>query len=231
MSIYWQEEKPEHPKTAESDMVDLAFRITCPILPLDHAYALSRALHERLPWFESEPSAGIHLIHGAASGNGWYRPEEDIDGVIHLSRRTRMYLRVPRKRYEDARKLVGTVLDVDGYSLEVGPISVRELNPISPLFARYVAGNGNEEEDDFLARIATELEALSIPARKILCGRAHHFVTPQGALHVRSLLVADLRKDASLRLQSMGIGPYRDLGCGLFLPHKGITAVKGPDKE
>ena len=43
---------------------------------------------EELPWMVDEPQAGIHLIHGAESGNGWIRPQEP-DALLILSRRTR----------------------------------------------------------------------------------------------------------------------------------------------
>ena len=36
---------------------------------------------------------------------------------------------------------------------------------------------------------------------------------------------ADLDKATSLSLQESGVGPGRPLGCGIFLPHKGIRAV------
>ena len=39
------------------------------------------------------------------------------------------------------------------------------------------------------------------------------------------MLIADLDKATSLSLQETGVGPGRHLGCGIFLPHKGIRAV------
>jgi hypothetical protein len=38
-------------------------------------------------------------------------------------------------------------------------------------------------------------------------------------------MVADLRKVESVTLQEQGIGEHRLLGCGLFLPQKGIESV------
>jgi len=42
-------------------------------------------------------------------------------------------------------------------------------------------------------------------------------------------MVADLEPEQSVRLQQIGIGPGRTIGCGLFIPHKGIAAVKETD--
>ncbi|NCA73146.1 MAG: type I-MYXAN CRISPR-associated protein Cas6/Cmx6, partial [Sphingobacteriia bacterium] len=39
---------------------------------------------------------------------------------------------------------------------------------------------------------------------------------------------AVLTREESIRLQREGLGPHRGLGCGLFIPHKGIDPVKSP---
>jgi len=39
-------------------------------------------------------------------------------------------------------------------------------------------------------------------------------------------MIADLEVEESLRLQQKGLGPYRYLGCGLFIPHKGIDDIR-----
>jgi CRISPR-associated protein Cas6 len=118
--MYWNDEK-EKPTgfVVPDDVVDLAFRFKCPVLPLDHAHALSSALLSVLPWLAEESHAGVHLIHGAASGNGWYRPEDPGSEILHLSRRSRMRLRVPSQRLDDARELTGKTLDVAGHAIEV----------------------------------------------------------------------------------------------------------------
>ena len=46
-----------------------------------------------------------------------------------------------------------------------------------------------------------------------------------GTLFTRALLVADLSPEESVKLQQLGLGKDRLLGCGLFVPHKGIDAV------
>jgi hypothetical protein len=42
---------------------------------------------------------------------------------------------------------------------------------------------------------------------------------------VKSVLLADLNATESIRLQQIGLGPHRVMGCGLFIPHKGIAAI------
>ena len=74
--MYWQDTSLEPIFTVPDDVVDLSFRVRCAALPVDHAYALWQALRNKLAWLDTERMAGIHTIHGAASGNGWRRPRE-----------------------------------------------------------------------------------------------------------------------------------------------------------
>ena len=100
----WEEETSDKQPTHSERVVDLAFRISCDCLPVDHTSALSDAIGTLLPWFEDEPLAGLHLIHVAGSQNGWMRPEEP-DELLHLSRRTRLTIRIPIDRVSDAQQL------------------------------------------------------------------------------------------------------------------------------
>lgn len=230
--MFWNDETDSKPGFVVSDdVVDLGFRLNCPTLPLDHAHALSTALLEELPWLAEEPHAGLHLIHGAASGNGWYRPEDTGSELLHLSKRTRMRLRLPRHRLDDARELVGKKLDVSGHQLEVGKSEVFLLSSLSTLFARYVITDEAKDETRFLEEAAQQLQAIDIPCRKMLGGISHRMVFPDGDIFTRSLMVADLEPEQSVRLQQIGLGEGRTIGCGLFIPHKGIKAVKETDEK
>lgn len=224
--MFWNDAKEKKPEfVIPDDVIDLAFRVACPTLPLDHAHALSSQLLGMLPWLEDEAFAGVHLIHGAASGNGWYRPDDTANEILHLSRRTRLRLRIPRHRLEDARKLTGQTLDVDGHPLEIGASNVFLLSSLPTLFARYVMTAADVDENDFLEEAARGLEAAGIPCRKMLGGISHTMQFPDGPVHTRSLMVAELEPEQSVRLQQVGLGAGRSIGCGLFLPHKGIKPV------
>ena len=225
--MYWNDDTDKKAGfTVPDDVVDVAFRIACPTLPLDHAHALSSALLKVMPWLEDEAYAGIHLIHGAASGNGWFRPEDTENELLHLSRRTRMRLRVPRKRLPDTQALSGQSLDIEGHPLEVGNSELFLLSSLPTLFSRYVITREDLDETQFLEAAAGQLKALDIPCRKMLSGISHTMKLTDGAVFTRSLMVADLDPEQSVRLQQVGLGEGRTIGCGLFLPHKGINPVK-----
>lgn len=224
--MFW-DDAPRAEPVLPQDVVDVAFRIDCPCLPLDHAHALSSALLSELPWLQTEALAGVHLIHGAESGNGWMRPQDPEHDLLHLSRRARLRLRVPVDRVAAAEGLAGRRLDVAGFTLALGAMNVVPLVPLPVVFARYVVCDPAQDEAAFLAGMATELRRLGVPVSKLLSGLRHVLRRPGTVLHTRSLMVAELDPEASLRLQRSGIGSHRALGCGLFLGHRDIAAVAG----
>jgi CRISPR-associated protein Cas6 len=224
--MFW-DETPRDDLAALKDVVDVSFRIECPCLPLDHAHALASALLDRLPWLGGDAHVGIHQIHGAESGNGWMRPQDPETGLLHLSRRARLRLRLPEAMASDAEALVGARLDIDGFALAIGEMSVMPLQPLPVVFARHIVADPQQDEADFLSQIAAELRRLGVPPNKLMSGRRHVLRVPAGQLHTRSLMVAELEPESSLRLQRTGIGSNQTLGCGLFLGHKDIAPVPG----
>lgn len=203
--------------------IDVAFRVTGRCLPVEHAYSLSRAVQQFLTWFSEEPDAGLHLIHVAESGNGWVRP--DPGELLHLSKRTRLTLRVPEARLADTQLLSGSALDVDGHEIMVGGVKTRTLSPARTLFSRHVVGSDAQTETQFMSLAAEMLKNIGIVPGTLMCGRASGISTPGRKLLTRSVLAAGLAPAASLTLQNKGLGPERKLGCGLFVPHKGIDSL------
>jgi len=223
--MLWQEDSKENKELISENVVDLAFEMRCQSLPADHLYALSQAIQQVLPWLEDEPLAGVHSIHGAASGHGWQRPEGQGE-IMYLSRRTKLMIRVPRPRIFDTQTLSGQTLDISGNSLKIeGRISEKALKQRPVLFARYVVADANEDEESFLTQSVVALQNLGIRCRKILCGKTRQVNSAKGQLFSRSLMVADLEPDESIILQEQGLGTNKKMGCGLFIPHKGIRAV------
>ncbi len=216
-----------------SEIVEIAFRIEGGRLPTDHAWALRTAVVQALPWMESETAAGIHPIHGAASGNGWERPEDAPGQWLFLSRRTSLTLRIPARRVLEAKALCGRRLDLGASALDIGKARVRPLAPCPTLFARHLAADdrpGSEASDaddeaEFIARFRSSIEAFAGASARLICGRRHRIETPAGALATRSLLIADLDAATSIAIRGHGFEENTLLGCGLFIPHKSIDPV------
>jgi len=223
--MYWQETKETERYIVPDDIVDVVYNIQCRCLPVDHAYALSEAVARALPWFADEEHAGLHTIHVAESGNGWMRPDR-ADELLHLSRRTKLTLRLPKHRIDDAGKLTGQTLDVAGNSLQVEKSAVKPLSSITTVFSRYVVTRDGADENAFLQDAMAQIGAMGIRPRKMLCGMERVIATPDRLIHTRSLMLADLTVEEAVKLQQQGLGEDRKLGCGLFIPHKGINPVK-----
>ncbi len=224
--MYWQDREDKSGQyVVPDDVVDLSFKVQCKQLPLDHAHDLSRAIQAELTWFAEEPRAGIHLIHGAESGNGWIRPQEP-DALLSLSRRTRFMLRLPKHRIEEAKQLAGRRIMVGEHELVLSQPHEKLLSSQTTIFARYVVTDHLTDEEAFLEQADQLLKKQGIRARKMMSGRAHVLRMPGDNLATRSLMIGSLEKEESIQLQQQGLGAGRKLGCGLFLPHKGIDAVR-----
>lgn len=215
----------EEDNAATGEIVDAVFAISCRSLPVDHAHALSQAIQAAMPWFALEPCAGLHTIHGAQSGSGWMRPE-DPDALLQLSRRAKLALRLPIHRLDAAAALVGHTLQVAGWPLRVDRLALRPLSRITTLFSRYVVFAAAGDEAAFLVAAEGELDALGIKPERMLCGRMTPVATPARTYQTRSLMLAGLTQEQSLRLQQQGLGAERKLGCGLFIPHKDIADLR-----
>lgn len=226
--MYWQEQKQSDSLVVSDDIVDVGFVIECKALPVDHAHSLSQAIQNELPWLSETKSAGIHQIHVANSQNGWMRPEKP-DALLYLSRRTRMVLRLPKERVEDAMALTGKVLDIDGNDLKVKAGTTMPLTTLTILFSRYIVAEKEQSEAAFMDDMAQVLKTLNIEPRKMLCGIQNEIHTPDKVINTRSLMIADLTVDESIVLQQHGLGPERLLGCGIFIPHKDIKTLRFED--
>lgn len=210
------------PDAATDEIVDVTFRLSGGRLPIDHAYSLCSAISAALPWFSSESAARLHQVHTAATGSGWMRPEESSSDELHLSRRTKLKLRVPERRAEETLALSGCVMDIDGYSLAPAAGKVVPLIPADTLLARHVVCEDNENEAHFIARLGRMLRESGVKDAMPICGRAHRITTPSAIVHTRSIVVTKLDPEGAMCLLRNGIGPAGKLGCGIFIPYKRI---------
>ena len=228
-NLFWNEDKKKEEFVIPDDIVDVSYAIRCKCLPLEHMDALSQSLFNALPWLEQEPLAGIHPINGAESGNGWER-STDPNELIYLSRRQKMTLRLPKERLEAAEKLVGSRIEVAGYTIEIGNSSIKQLSDLPTTFCRGILIENEMDENQFLQWAYDELKKLDIPVRKMMAGKERVITLQSGEKRVtRSLMVAEMEKAESVRLQQHGLGSGRKLGCGIFLPQKDIKAVNSDD--
>jgi len=225
--MLWQEDKKKEAFVVPDTVADLSFRVDCKQVPLDHAQELSDAILSILPWMADEPEAAIHMIHGASTGNGWQRPDNETNnGCIYLSKRSRMQIRMPKTRHEDAKELIGKTITLGGYELTFGDFQVKMFSPLSTQFSRHVILENNETEEQFLGRVSDVLKnEMGITLRKALCGLGDSFELDGDRVKTMSIMVADLDPEEAVALQTKGVGDEQVRGFGIFIPHKGINAV------
>lgn len=226
--MFWQEDEDKTlPYEIPDDVIDISFNISCKQLPLDHAWELQQQLQQALPWLKEDKLAGIHQLFVAESNNGWMRPEDGESQVLHPSRRTRLYLRIPRKRIAETETLTGKTLHIADHPLKLGKPKQKKLVNTSIIFARHLLSDQNETEDDFLRRYAKEFKQITgETVKKMMSGTAHTINTPTGDIYTRHIMIADLTTSESIKIQQVGLGGERQLGCGIFLAHKGIKSLK-----
>lgn len=220
--MFWQEDSKKQHFTLPDTIQDAVFNIHSKVLPIDHSFLLSQALLNHLPWLE-EVNAGVHSI-GVHDGNGW--KQDHKNGLYYPSRRSKLVIRMPKENLIEANKLVGKTLDLGKYKIDiVKALKPKLLSSMQVVFAKAVACDQNTDEDDFLQTSYNQLKDLGIQPKKMLAGLESSIKTDTVSLHARSLMVADLTKQESVKLQEHGIGKHRLLGCGLFIPHKDIESA------
>lgn len=194
-------------------VVDVLYAIDGTALPKDHRFELMGEITRCLPWLEAETGVGIHPVRAAT----------DDDGRLLLPRRAKLVMRLPERQVAAAAALIGQELDVGGWTLRVGAAVVRKLVPHGTLYAHFVTA-ATDDEQIFLSEIGARLGELKTPC-KLVCGRRHAF--PAGPRQVAgySLMLHDLAPEHSLLLQQVGLGGDRNLGCGIFVPHRSAAAV------
>ena len=223
--MYWQEDNEEETRAGSDAVIDLVYKMRCRSLPVDHAHVLSEALLGHLPWLKGTKGAGIHPISIPETGNGWMRPEGE-DELLHLSRRTKLILRAPMAYVDDAAELVGKTMQVAGHDLDVLSMEKRPLLSLETLFSLYNVVEEGMDEDAFMRNTLAELNKMGISPRKMLPGKSRTLRGDASRLNTLSLMIAELTHEESLKIQHNGIGQYQHMGCGLFIPQKGIAEVQ-----
>ena len=195
------------------DAADIVFELEGKNLAGDYSFALMREIGRHLPWIDSEPEAGIHPLRTAKTDN---------DGLL-LPRRAKLVLRLPQRRVQESMALCGQELSVGRHSLKIGAAKLRQLLPYATLYAHIVtAANGDEQS--FLADIASRLQALQTLC-ELVCGKRRILHADGQEIVGYSLMLHGLAPAHSIRMQRVGLGSNRMLGCGIFVGHKSVAAA------
>ncbi|MDO8464514.1 MAG: type I-MYXAN CRISPR-associated protein Cas6/Cmx6 [Gallionella sp.] len=194
-----------------SAMIDMAFDASGETLPSGYPFALWAELAQRVPQLANDESVGVLPLRTAESG-------EDI----LLPKRAKLVLRLPQILMQAAAALSGARLDISGSALRLGACQSRQMQSHPTLHAQLVTGTNDEVA--FMEEVRTSLSIMGIEAG-LICGRRKTLADDRHSLTGYSLVVHDLKPEASLRLQADGLGEGRRFGCGIFLPYKVISGL------
>jgi CRISPR-associated protein Cas6 len=209
----WPENKPEE---YTPHMIDLQFDLVGTTIPADNAQLLSDALLSLLPWLGEDGGTGIQHLKGVETNRD--------DTTLHINRRTKLFIRVPKVRVDDMRQVVGQTLNLAGHTLQIGSFKTREFAPFANIYAHFV-DTGSAGEEQFVQDVMRELDGHFQLHCGFICGRQQTLQSESGPIYGYSLMLHDVPPHKSLQLQDEGMGRNHLLGCGIFIPHKSIAPV------
>jgi len=218
--MYWNDDE-ETPLEPQSNVVDVVFVMQGKTLPNNTLSAVAQSLSEQIQNWDELQNIGLHLKLGGEEGNGWFR-DSDPNGVLYLSRRTKLVLRVGKDRLDSIQALAGIEIDVQGHVVKLVHKSNKSLAHSSTLYSHHVISEF-EEEIDFLQYVQQQLQDYDVKCKKILCGKSRELDLADRKVFTRSLMLNELSKEDSLLIQARGFGQEQKRGCGVFVPYKTIS--------
>jgi CRISPR-associated protein Cas6 len=201
--------------------IELSFRVFGQTLPIDHGYGLYAALSKlRLEVHQLQGVLGIQAITGDVC--------REL-GSIQLTESSQLRIRLPAAQIPLIYSLAGQKLTIGKHQIRLGIPQTYLLKPCRNLYARIVVIKGYQEAEDFLQAAQRQLDQLEIQGKLRIAVRTNGTVkrkTIKIARYVVSgfgLEVSGLSDEDSLKLQIVGIGGKRKMGCGIFVPIRGTT--------
>jgi len=180
-------------------------------LPAAYHIALWDALLRHVPQLAEEKLVGVLPLRSTVNTQG-----------MLLAKRAKLVMRMPTAIAEFAASLTGQQLDIAGSAMRVGSAKTRTIQPYPTIHAQLVTGSSDEVL--FVEDIRKQMEELGVTG-KLICGKRLTINNGQRSIHGYSLVLHDLKPEASLQLQYMGLGVDRQFGCGIFVPYKVITGL------
>jgi len=194
------------------DMIDMVFDLEGSTLPAAYRSALWGELLRLIPQLAEEKLVGVLPLRSSVNSQG-----------MLLAKRAKLVMRIPEKLAEPATSgLSGQHLDIAGSTIRVGSAKKRPIQPYPTIHAQLVTGSNDEVL--FTEDIRNQMEKLGV-AGKLICGKRVSINDGQRTIDGYSLVLHDLKPDASLYLQFAGLGKERQFGCGIFVPYKVITGL------
>lgn len=204
--------------------IDLAFQIEGSAIPFDHGYSLYSAISRIVPSAHEHEALGIHPIHGARGESG----------CIALTKGSRLRLRLREGDLAPFLALAGEAIEIDGHRISIGIPKVEPLIPAAVLGSPLVTVRGMVTPEALLESLRKSLDGIGVGgvpgiAIKSSGPRVGEFVRRIVSIKGKrivgfSAIISGLEAEASLRLQEVGLGGRRRMGCGVLVPLANVRA-------
>lgn len=186
--------------------IEVRFPIAGKSLPSDHGYGLCSAISHQIPGFHQEPL--ISLI--TASGF------PDCKGLITLTPQSCLRVRLPVTKIPLIYPLAGKQLTIGHHKIQVRIPEIYPLKPASSLQARLVVIKGYMEPEEFEIAAKRQLEELGISGELTVLSRKTIKIKRFTVVGFTTK-VTSLNPEDALKLQVLGLGGKRRMGCGVFV--------------
>lgn len=193
---------------AGGPVVDLVFPVVqSTVIHIDHGHALYGAIKQIHPDIQGIPSLGIHPLRGVPVPSG----------MLMLTERSSLRLRIPVEAIHIALPLAGKVLRVVEASVRLGVPSVLVLTPTPELWARTVTMKFADTENAAAEKQLRRHLEKHYPEVRFSIRRPRTI-----RIHGKQILGFEILAEKigaldSLKLQAEGFGGRRAFGCGIFV--------------
>ncbi len=198
-----------------SPFTDLQFDLEGHRIPADHGQALYDALLTCVPELGTLTGLSVLPVAGAPSGR---------DDTLVLSRRSKLFLRLPSAHLEQAMQLCGCRIETHAGPLTIGSAKPRALLPFPELHSPLIVLS-KDKEMGFMEEARQQLALLNMHSVGLICNKRRTISTTDGEASGFGLMIHGLSPEQSLLLQERGLGTMQERGCGIFVPHKSIKEV------
>ena len=191
------------------EMIDAVFDVSGDTLPSNYQFIIWESLIRHAPVLEHHHTVGVIPL----------RTTNSVAGML-IPKRAKLTIRLPAELSELATSLSGLSIAVENGTLQLGSVKLRTIQPYPTLHAHLV--HTEDDEVEFISGVTARLLELGIDG-KLICGMRNHMVSSERTISGFSLVIHDLKPEASLHLQYTGLGADRRYGCGIFIPYKVIS--------
>lgn len=198
----------------ETPKINVQFPIVGKHLPADHGYFLYAAISRIMPNLHKAEWLAIELISGVPFDKG----------LIALpARGAFLKMRLPADRFGEVISLAGKQIEIEGHKIRLGIPIARPIRPSPILYSRIVTFKNSLTVEKFLETAERELAKNEITAKPEIPKETHsrhrRIITIKDKKVVGfSLIARNLSDEDSLKLQNIGLGGRRAMGCGIFNP-------------